>query len=107
MISFFNDFDMACREPWAPAMQFLGARGFFSDYDADPDAPLDPITARTWAQRAPRVALSCLIGLTRGKAAELIFHSLSSSSKPADSPAAPVVPEGERQSCAVRLKPSG
>ena len=50
MISFFNDFDMSCRESWVPAVQFLGAKGFFSDYEARPLAAIDPATAACWAR---------------------------------------------------------
>ncbi len=49
MISFFNDFDMAAPEAWAPAVQFLGAKWFFASYDARPRDPLDAGTARIWA----------------------------------------------------------
>jgi hypothetical protein len=36
MISFFNDFDMGTQEPWVPAMQYFGAKGEFTSYDARP-----------------------------------------------------------------------
>lgn len=49
MISFFNEFDMASQETWAPAVQFLGAKWFFASYDARPLEPLDAITAGIWA----------------------------------------------------------
>ena len=52
MISFFNDFDMAETEAWAPAVQFLGAKWFFASYDALPREPLDIETARIWADIA-------------------------------------------------------
>jgi hypothetical protein len=50
MISFFNDFDMATKEEWVAAMQFLGAKGFFRDYDARPNDQLDLSTAKCWAR---------------------------------------------------------
>ncbi len=50
MISFFNDVDVSNTEPWVPAIQFLGAKGFFSSYDARPHEPLDPATALRWAR---------------------------------------------------------
>lgn len=40
MISFFNDVDMAGREPWVPAVQYFGAKGWFDSYDARPDEVL-------------------------------------------------------------------
>ncbi len=36
MITFFNDFDMATREPWVPAVQYFGTKGEFTSYDARP-----------------------------------------------------------------------
>ena len=50
MVSFFNDFDMATTAPWVPAVQYLGTRGFFADYDARPDAPLSVAVAEVWAR---------------------------------------------------------
>ncbi len=50
MITFFNDFDMACEAEWVPAIQFLGTKGFFGSYDA---WPADPVTAgvgKVWAE---------------------------------------------------------
>ncbi len=52
MISFFNDFDMSGTESWIPAMQFFGAKWFFSSYDARPQDPLDMSTAQIWASIA-------------------------------------------------------
>ncbi len=49
MISFFNDIDPVAKEPWVPAIQYLGAKGFFATYDARPHAPLTTATARAWA----------------------------------------------------------
>lgn len=67
MISFFNDFDMSCPEPWVPAVQYWGARGFFSSYDARPFEVIDAATAATWA-RVAGLAPESLAGLTRGAA---------------------------------------
>jgi hypothetical protein len=54
MITFFNDIDMSGREPWLPAVQFYGARGFFDRYDAAPLAPCDPALLQRWGgQRGP------------------------------------------------------
>ena len=49
MISFFNEFDMATDEPWVPAIQYFGAKGFFDAYDARPDDPLTTAEAMVWA----------------------------------------------------------
>jgi hypothetical protein len=58
MISFFNDLDMSCREPWLPAVQFFGTRGFFTGYDARPTELLDRDTAEEWRRRAAGVGLA-------------------------------------------------
>ncbi len=50
MISFFNDFDMACREDWVSAVQYFGTKGFFHGYNARPEAPLNADTASQWAK---------------------------------------------------------
>ncbi len=50
MISFFNDFDMATPEPWVPAVQYFGTKGFFGSYDARPNEVLTEDTARYWAK---------------------------------------------------------
>ena len=65
MISFFNDVDLSCPEPWVPAVQYWGARGFFSSYDARPLEVIDGTTAATWA-RVAGLAPESLAGLTRG-----------------------------------------
>ena len=51
-MTFFNDIDVAAPEAWIPAIQFLGAKGFFPSYDAEPDKALDAETARNWAKGA-------------------------------------------------------
>ncbi len=48
MISFFNDIDVASKDPWIVAAQYFGTKGFFHDYDARPEAPLKTSTARLW-----------------------------------------------------------
>jgi hypothetical protein len=34
MITFFNEFDMGTPRPWVPAVQYFGAKGEFTSYDA-------------------------------------------------------------------------
>jgi len=49
MVSFFNDVEVDPREPWYPAVQYFGTRGFFGSHDA---RPLDALTrplAEAWA----------------------------------------------------------
>jgi len=50
VIAFFNDVEVTTDEPRVPAVQYLGAKGYFASYDARPDAPLRPPTAREWAR---------------------------------------------------------
>ena len=83
MVSFFNDFDMATKAPWVPAVQYLGTRGFFADYDARPDEPLCLAVAEVWARAfgelvaepqrgadADRAALATAQAVHRASAAE-------------------------------------
>ncbi|WP_043589237.1 FAD-dependent oxidoreductase [Geminisphaera colitermitum] len=58
MISFFNDVDPVSAEPWIPAVQYLGTKGFFATYDAYPHEPLTSATADCWA-KAFAALLTC------------------------------------------------
>jgi hypothetical protein len=49
MVSFFNEFDMSTQQDWVPAVQYFGTKGFFADYDAQPEGSLDQHTAHIWA----------------------------------------------------------
>ena len=49
MIAFFNDVDVAGDEPWVPAVEYLGTKGFFASYDAAPNEPLTEAVARCWS----------------------------------------------------------
>jgi hypothetical protein len=50
MLTRFDDFDMSCAAAWAPAVQYLGAKGFFPGYLALADAPLTRATGEAWAR---------------------------------------------------------
>ena len=50
MVSFFNDVDLGKPEPWTPAVQYLGTKGFFAGYDARPRAPLTGAVAKAWLE---------------------------------------------------------
>jgi len=50
LISFFNDVNVGGKDPWVPAVQYFGTRGFFHDYDARPNDPLRASTAEVWAK---------------------------------------------------------
>jgi hypothetical protein len=49
MVSFFNDISVAGKEPWIPAVQYFGTKGFFAGYDASVGSPLKRATAKVWA----------------------------------------------------------
>jgi hypothetical protein len=49
MISFFNDLDMKSNPRYTAAVQYLGAHGFFADYAARAEAPLQRETAQIWS----------------------------------------------------------
>ena len=78
MITFFNDVDMGCTARWLPALQILGTRGFFEDYDAWPHHPLDAVTAAKWAKRAG-VPEDTIAGQVRGEAADRCLAAMSPS----------------------------
>lgn len=50
MVAFFNDFDMKTSDPWVPAVQYFGTKGFFAGYDARPERPLTRATAEVWTK---------------------------------------------------------
>jgi hypothetical protein len=49
LVTFFNDFATSDSEEWVPAVQYLGTKGFFADYDARPSHPLTVGLAKLWA----------------------------------------------------------
>lgn len=55
MLSFFNDVDVNSKEPWIPAAQYFGAKGFFATYDARLNEPLTKTIALRWASGAKRI----------------------------------------------------
>ena len=50
MISFFNNFDIHGQESYIPALQYFGTKGFFRDYNARENEPLDKSTLDVWLQ---------------------------------------------------------
>jgi len=48
VITYFADVDLGSVEPWIQRAQFLGARGFFSDYHAHPEQPMSAALQSTW-----------------------------------------------------------
>lgn len=48
MVNFFNDVDVASKDPRVPAAQYFGTKGFFADYNARLDEPLSESTRKAW-----------------------------------------------------------
>jgi hypothetical protein len=74
MLSFFNEFDMATQEPWVPAIQYLGARGYFATYNAHPADLLDETTAADWSRRS---GVTMGAGQQRGEACMRIYEAIA------------------------------
>jgi hypothetical protein len=72
MLAFVNEFDMATEAPWVPAIQYLGTKGYFTTYNADPDTPLDAETAAEWSRRS---GVDVSAGATCGAAARRIYDA--------------------------------
>jgi hypothetical protein len=49
MVAFFNDVDVSAKEPWIPAVQYFGTKGFFHDYTARMGEPLKSAIGNAWA----------------------------------------------------------
>ncbi|MGE3315271.1 MAG: FAD-dependent oxidoreductase [Planctomycetaceae bacterium] len=75
LLSFFNDVENAESKAWYPAVQYLGARGYFGSYDARPERPLTGPLASAWVELTGR--------LLRGEAVSLEL-SLAAEQKPGD-----------------------
>ncbi len=50
LVSFLNEVKVDAPEPWIPAAQYFGTKGFFADYNARPDEPLTDSIATLWLQ---------------------------------------------------------
>ena len=51
LLSFFNDIEGEEESPWYPAIQYMGTKGFFTDYYARPADGLTKDLALLWAER--------------------------------------------------------
>lgn len=51
-LAFFNDLEPAVGNETVMAAQYFSTRGFFPDFDAQLDAPLDTATAQAWVRAA-------------------------------------------------------
>lgn len=48
LLTYFDDVEILQSDSFVPALQYLGAKGFFPSYQAKPDEGLDSATARHW-----------------------------------------------------------
>jgi hypothetical protein len=60
MLTFFSDVDVAGGEPWIPAAEYFGTKGFFPDYDVRASARLTPQVAKHWAAGFKQLAKGAL-----------------------------------------------
>jgi hypothetical protein len=100
-VTFFNDLPAAAGHPAMPAAQYFGTKGFFANYDAKLDAPLETATQAVWerglaALRAGTLDPADLVKQvhqaeandsppttrTRGAALLAMWQSLSTESQP-------------------------
>jgi len=68
MISFFNDMDVASDDPRVPAAQYFGGKGFFSDYNARLDEPLNESERAVWQDGFERLQKGTLDSMQLAKA---------------------------------------
>ena len=54
-VTYFADVDPGRDDPWTIHAQYLGARGFFSGYDAEPNRTVTPALADAWQHGLGRV----------------------------------------------------
>jgi len=111
MVSFFNDLDVAAKDPRIVAAQYFATKGFFSGYNARLDEPLTESVRRAWGQglaalregtlktmevvkavHAAEAETSPPLGRTRGEALLGMWKTLSATKSKAA--AAPKPPEG-------------
>ncbi len=61
MLTFFADVDVAGGDPWIPAAEYFGTKGFFPDYHLQAHARLTPQAARHWAAGFKQLAQGTLV----------------------------------------------
>ena len=49
MLTFFNDVEGRESAGWYPAIQYLGTKGFFGSYEAQPDRKMSKLLAHQWS----------------------------------------------------------
>jgi hypothetical protein len=60
LISFFNDIKVDAPQPWIPAVEYFGTKGFFPGYDLRPDEHLSRQVAIAWATGVARLRSGAL-----------------------------------------------
>ena len=71
VLTYFKDIDH--KHPAFAAMQFFGTKGFFSDYLARPEVPMNEGTAKRWIGLAGVKADVRWTGLTRGEVCRQLY----------------------------------
>lgn len=71
MLSYFTDVNVNDDDPWVAPIQFLGTKGFFGAYRAEPTESLDERTAEVWARTTADVLGDDLEATTRARALPL------------------------------------
>ncbi len=84
LVSFFNELKVDAPEPWIPAFQYFGAKGFFASYEARPRQPLNTATARAWAG-----------GFAQLRAGQLDPNALARAVAAAEAAESPAIPAAE------------
>jgi hypothetical protein len=72
VLTYFKDIDR--QDPAYPALQYYGTKGFFRDYMARANEPIDAAIAREWARLAGASDLAPGPGLTRGQFCRLLYE---------------------------------
>lgn len=79
---FFNDVGLTADEPWFPAIQYWGTKGFFPSFDARPHDEMEENVARQWLEIARTAAQP---GFDPNAAARVVM-SLENGYKPLTAP---------------------
>jgi hypothetical protein len=72
VLTYFKDIDR--KDPVYAAVQYFGTKGFFRDYLARLDDPVDSATGREWARIAGVPDLQAHPGMTRGQFCQLLYE---------------------------------
>ncbi len=77
VLTYFRDLDR--KHPHFAALQYLGTKGCFPDYDAQVDEPISAADSRDWAQRVGVAPIELKSPLTRGEYSRRLYDALKRS----------------------------